>query len=498
MKKREKGFALMTVLVFFLVLLILGVGGAIITQMGYFSIASEAKYSVAEKNANKGLMKALENRNCTNFQGGSLLNGYIVKAFNDTENNYCFAWAEGWYMGAKVVKTSIFSLQVPWAAAIYKNLNSTNILGSAAIVGYDPEGNSCSDNDSCIGYALITGNPLNLSYNSTPCYTDPQNFKGLISTKTPYVNDETLLQTDLTSKLFNAGNRTQLLEKLSQAFQVNFNNGTPTGLVNPEINLPVNSCTAEGNTITCGTGKDADKFTWDNSTKAYIYNKDNNYYSKIDFGNAQITFMGKFEGGGYIAGGNITFSGDVNPTSSLVLVARDKITLSHCKINISNTFMFSKNYYIEARHSSTIKNGIIYSGGPGGELEISIKGGCCDKTSFGTIEEPILIISDNNLEGINTRCGCGEGGNGEFWGAIFVTDANNNFNLEGKGNLSIHGVIISSSNSNNINLRGNFELRFNFKVLKNLYKNLSQFNLLRNPVCLSKKNLFTLFTMRTY
>jgi hypothetical protein len=492
MKKREKGFALITVLIFFLVLLILGVGGAVITQMGYFSIGSEAKYVIAEKRANKALISVLESGICT----GNQETGVKVIAIKDLGNNYCFVWAEGRYLGAKVIKTSIFPLKASnWSAAIYRNLNNlSGIGGNSAIVGYDSPENTCTDPNSCIAPALITGNLLNPEDLVIACNTNPNNLgSGLISTVTPYVNDETLLQTDLTSKLFNAENRNQLLQSLSNNFKVKFENGIPKGLVDPEKELNVNSCTASGNTITCGTGSNPDIFTWDSTKGVYVYNKDHNEYLRIDFGqNAQITFGSNFSGGGYITGNNITFSGSVNPTSSLVLVARNQITISQNNINISKTFMFSQNYNIDAKNL-TIGNGIIYSGGAGvGNLNINVNSG----TQLGTSANPILIISDNNIN-------IGRNGNADIWGAIFVTEANNNFNVGyGNGDFKIHGVLISNSlNNNNINLSGNFEIRFNFKVLERLYTNLNQlnFSLLHSPICgASKKKLFITTTMRAY
>jgi hypothetical protein len=498
MGKREKGFALMTVLIFFLVLLILGVGGAIITQMGFFSITSEVKYARAEKNANIGLMEALESEDCSNDTSEGIFGGYRVIATKDQEHNYCFVWSEGRYWGAKVVKTSIFPL-IPWAASMFRNLNNLNIGGSAAIVGYDPseDESNCNNTKACIAPALVTGNNLNLTNVAQECTSNP---KGIVSNGTtrPYKHVSNLNATDLTPKLFNAGNRTELLEKLKDAFQVSFDDdGTPKGLV--EAKKPdssVDSCTAEGITITCGERGNADIFTWNSEKGVYRYNKDGKDYSKIDFGNAQITFGSNFSGGGYIAGGNISFDmkAYVNATSPLVLVARNQITISQNNIKISNTFMFAKNYSITA-NNSTVEGGIICSGGAKGKLDINIKGG--HNTQLGTYSEPILIIS-NNIEGINIE----GAGHVDIWGVIFVTDTNNKFSLEEKGGFSIHGVIINNSNSpssqNTINLKSNSDIRFNFKVLENLYKNLSQFNLLRSPICYNKKNLFILTTMRTY
>lgn len=481
MKKRKKGFALMTVLVFFLVLLILGVGGAIITQMGYFSITSEAKYTVAEKNANKGLMEVLENEICNDISGP----GYTVIAKKDEGHNYCFVWSEGRYLGAKVIKTAVFQA-LPWAAATFKNLDSLNLSGSSAIVGHE----SCDD--FCRGFALAMGNLTNPNWKieKDPCKKNPQ---GLTSIKDPpYILDETLLQTDLTSKLFNARNRDQLLQSLRDNFSVEFgngtDNGTPTGLVDPKITLNVNSCNATNNTITCVSGSDVYVFTWNSTKEVYTYN--GNESSKIDLGNAQITFK-NFSGGGYIAGENIRFDQGayVNPTSPLVLVARNGTTISQNNIYISKTFMFSQNYNIDAQNL-TIENGIIYSGGAGVDNSNMIN--INSNIQLGTSENPILIISDNNIT-------IGKNGNVDIYGAIFLTDANTTFKLEKNGNFKIHGIIISNSpNTNSINLNGNFEIRFNFDVLDKLYRNLSQFNLLRRPICPNKKNLFILTTMRTY
>jgi hypothetical protein len=496
MKKKEKGFALITVLVFFLVLLILGVGGAIITQMGYFSIASEAKYSVAEKNANKGLMKALENGNCSNDTSEGIFGGYRVIAAKDDGYNYCFVWSEGRYLGAKVVKTTIFSLKASnWGGAMFRNLNNLSLGGSpgggnAAIIGYDSPENSCNDPNSCIAPALVTGNQINPGNVVIACNTNPNNLgRGLVSTVDPYVYNPNLYNKDLTSQLFNAENRDQLLQSLSDNFKVDFENGMPKGLVDPEIKLNVNSCTASGNTITCGSGSNADVFTWNPTKGVYLYNKDNNYYSKIDFGNAQITFN-DFSGGGYIAGGSISFGKNVtvNSTSSLVLVAKNQINLSNNNINISNTFMFAKNYSITA-NNLTVNGGIIYSGGENGMLTIDLRSG----SQLGTQGSPVLIISDNQIS-------ISGNGNPDIWGLIFATQ-NNTYLNTGNGDFKIHGAIISNSlTGNKIDLTGNFEIRFNFATLTKLAKYLGNYNLLKTPVCGTSrpKNLFTLFTIRTY
>lgn len=497
MNSKNKGFVLFIVLILFLVLLILGIGGAFITQMGYFSISSEAKYQVAEKNADKGLISVFESGICSDIEE----DGFRVKAIKDSENNNCFVWSEGRYLGAKVVKVSVFSLKASnWGTAVYKKLNNlSGIGGNAGIIGYDSPENSCNDPNSCISHALVTGNQLDPKNIVITCNTNPNNLgSGLISYNiSPYVYDDTLSNKDLTSMLFNAENRIALLQSLSEIFQVKFEEGKPTGLINPEISLNENSCDATGSIITCENNK---KFTWDPNRNAYLYNKDNNYYSKIDLGeDAEITFD-NFSGGGYIGGKNIKFNGGKASQQPLVLVARNRIDISQNNINIYETFMFSQNYNIDAKNL-IIGNGIIYSGGKGvGNLNINVN----SNTQLGTIEtntkprniKPILIISDNNLR-------IARNGNADIWGIIFVTDANNNFKVgDGNGDFKIHGIVISNSlNNNEINLKGNFEIRFNFKVLERLYTYLNQlnWNFLKLPTCgSSKKNLFITTAVKAY
>jgi len=165
------------------------VGGAIITQMGYFSIASEAKYTIAEKRANKGLLKVLENGTCENYQE----TGINVIAIKDSGNNYCFVWSKGRYLGAKVIKTSIFPLKASnWSAAMFKNLDIENLSleGNSAIVGYDSPENSCDDPNSCIAPALVTGNNINPKNIVIACNTKENNLgSGLVSTVDPYIYD---------------------------------------------------------------------------------------------------------------------------------------------------------------------------------------------------------------------------------------------------------------------------------------------------------------------
>jgi len=483
-QKKDKGYALMTVLIFFTVLLIIGLGLGYVTQKGYLSVSAEAKFAKAEKLANIGLLTVIENGTCGNFSA----EGINVITLKDSANKNCLVWSEGIYKGARVVKTAVFSLWGSnWGAALFKNLDLSGVGGSAAIVGYDSPENNCTDPNSCIAPALVTGNKLNPGNFVIACYTNPNNLgRGIISTVEPYKYDPDLANKDLTEMLFNAKDRTEMLVKFSEIFKVKFDDGRPVGIENPEFSGNFQSCDASGTTITC----DGNTFIW-NGTH-YVYNGQG--YKSIDFGqNAQIIIQGTFTGGGIIAGKDIIFQGNVN-SISLALIAKDKIDMSFKsadQITVNNTFMFAKNYIISAKNMK-VENSFFYSGGENGELNINLDAG----TKLGTQDYPILIISDNK---INVQ----RNGNSEIWGVIFATEANNNFNIgSGNGDFKIHGSVISNSlNNNNININGNFEIRFNFKTIEKLYTNLSNlgFNFLKYPVCgANKGKLFKLTGMRVY
>jgi len=503
--KKDKGYALMTVLIFFTVLLIIGLGLGYITQKGYLSISAEAKFAKAEKLANMGLLAVIENGTCGNYTAEGINGGKInVIAIKDNGTKNCLVWSEGNYSGARVVKTAIFSLSGSnWGAGIFKKLNNLSGLGGdAAIVGYDYPENYCNDTNSCMVPALVTGNDMNSTFsqyynklNICSNNTSENNLgSGLLAYRTdPYKYDPDLANKDLTELLFNAHNRTEMLVKLSEVFKVQFSNGKPDGILNPDLGPyqlgNVNNCEASGNKISCDNKRI--EITW-NGTH-YVYN--GRGYQSIDFGqNAQITIEGNFTGGGIIAGNYIKFEGDVIPQSSgnpttLTLIARNQIEMSSNKIdNVQNTFMFAQNYNIDA-NSMTVENSLIYSGG---NLTIKLN----SNTKLGTQESPVLIISDDT---INIE----KNGTPHIWGVIFATENNNNFKISGNGNLKIHGTVISNSNSTNqkIDLSGNFEIRFNFKTIEKLYKNLSGlvgFNFLKPPVCGDKRKLLKLTGMRVY
>ncbi|WP_022855466.1 hypothetical protein [Thermodesulfobacterium thermophilum] len=492
-KKANKGFALIYVLILSLVLILISTGIFYILQIGYFSINAEAKYQIAEKKANKGLMVVLENGKCTNYQD----EGINVKTIKDEGYNLCFVWSEGTFNGARVVKVSLFSLKGSnWAAAMFRKLdNLSGMQGSAAIVGYDSPENSCDDPNSCIAPALMTGNSLSPQNIVQACYINPNNLgSGLISMVEPYKYDPTLNYTDLTSKLFNAENRTALFYDFNEAFQVEFQDGTPVGLKNNNDIIDfsgenLNSCEAKGTTIKCGSIN----ITWNSNDSCYYYNNPSNCKPKINFGqNTNIDFD-NFSGGGYILANRMNFKGDIKPAKPIVLVAKNQIVMSTNNIEVANVYMFSQNYLIDSNNLK-IENSLIYSGGKGvGNLDINLG----SNSQLGTQNSPVLIISDNNIN--VTR-----NGNADIWGVIFVTDANNNFNIgSGNGNFKIHGAVISNSlNNNNINISGNFEVRFNFEVLKRLYSlfHNTGFNILKSPSCGEGNigNLYRLTTIKIY
>lgn len=249
--------------------------------MGYFSIRSEAKYQVAEKRANMGIMMALQRRDCKSFNE----TGIGVNAVSDEGYNNCFIWSKGEYMGAKVIKTTVFPT-LGWAGMVYRRLNTFELKGSGAIV-------ACDNN--CIIPALITGNKLNIPDKLLDvCKSNVQGLASLFSQ--PYFNDPQLLETDLTSKLFKAQDRIDLLTKLSSLFKLNFNsNGAPVELAsNVNVFRASEDCTASGNKIQCGTVE----LEWNGI--AWVYGTTS--YEGVDLSGYNLTIKdGTFIGGGYIS-----------------------------------------------------------------------------------------------------------------------------------------------------------------------------------------------------
>lgn len=110
--KRQKGFAIVTVLVISLVLGILGATAMYISQEGYTAISAEVKYQVANRNANYGIMKALEELRegtltCGSTRTYSLDKG-SVRVRTVKGGMSCFIWSEGMFANGRSVKVNVF------------------------------------------------------------------------------------------------------------------------------------------------------------------------------------------------------------------------------------------------------------------------------------------------------------------------------------------------------------------------------------------------------
>ncbi|MCD6397318.1 MAG: hypothetical protein J7L71_07235, partial [Spirochaetaceae bacterium] len=452
MKKNiyNKGFAIINALVFCVVLIILGAAIAYITQIGYFSISAEARYQIAEKNANKGLLKAISEiyngtRICNGTENISFSTGEAQIRFVPDENDQnCFIWIKGIFKNSNIFKIAvIFPVNSYWGAAVFRKLNSLDIKCHADII-------SC--NETCKTPALITGNNAtsNSYFNTEYCSDEDSCSEGNSDIRAlvdePYKISPELLESPsyLTNTVFkNAKDRNDIFNILSQKYGISFSNGTPTGITGQNIwnGTSINTCTAEDTTITC---------TYTNGTDITInYNPitgnftlGSEEYEAIDLGNASLT-INSFNGGvgAKIAAGTVEFTGK-SAVSNLTLVAREKINIYNymkATTSIINSNFFAKDYDIFNCHFD-YEGGILYSSGSG-YLKLR------SDSNIGTSDNPTLIIADNQLDI-----------NGKSWakihGLIYITE-NPEFglNIDEKGHFEIHGAIISNSLSNSLSMR---------------------------------------------
>lgn len=480
-KINSRGMALIPTLTISLVALLLGFSAMYISEMGYRSISAEAKWQMLEKAATSKIKEfGLDISRGTRACGESVIytvDSIRVDVASTLAGGSCFIWSSATLGSSRVTKVGVMTQGVPndYAAAVFRELDNLSIQSSASI-------SSCDVN--CPVSALITGNDLtkeNLLSEAIVkegCLNNP---KGIVALVDPYQVSPNLLNADLTNTVFkNLQNRNDLLSKFTQLFNVKFNNGKPDGVNNPECtpNFNINNCNASGSKLTCECSGNSCRvdLTWNSSTGKYSGKIDNNNVScgSIELGqNATITLSG-FNGGGVIGANQIKLSGDINNTTnppSLTLIARNETTDESNNINIKNVNIFSQNYTLN-NSNFVVEGGVLYSGGAGnGNFNIDLNSGA----SLGTISNPVLIISDNNM---NIQ----RNGNAEINGIVFLTSSNNNLNIgSGNGNFSINGTLVSNSTSNNsANISGNFSINFDRTVINNLA---NKFDFINPPKC---------------
>jgi hypothetical protein len=516
--KREKGFSLVTVMLLTTVILALGSAAFYVSNYGYNMIDANTKYRVAEQRAEYGIMRALNytytGTSCENLGNQTYGNGITVTTLK--AGNNCLIKAVGTFGNAQVAKIAIAGASsTNYAAVVMCNLTNLNMGGSGSI-------ESCNSN--CPTHALITGNDYssrlgNINLNRS-C---GNNNRGLTSyNMDPYKYDSNLCNSqNLLSAYFNGiSNRDGLFSKMTQLYGVTFNNdGKPTGLTttgttltltdsidvrnlqtnqiydlcNLGQNINIGTVTGSGNTLTASSCYNISgvniqvkpKFTWDRDREKYKVTFESCtagitintiiYCKNVYLGqNTTLNLGGGFTGGGALAANEINFTGDVNP-SNLTLVAMNNAKMQTNNVNIQNVNIFAQNYTIDAQNLK-VENSLIFGGGGGQNININLN----SNSKLGTSDNPVLIISDNNIE-------IQRNGNAEINGIIYATSNNSNFNITGNGNFNINGMIASEGNNNNINISGNFTISFNPDILSNVASRFN--NLLKGPTCGSVTNL---------
>jgi len=539
--RNNKGFALITVLILGFAIMLISSAIFLINKNDFSATSAEYKYNIAENAADYGIKYFADgyNTNISPFANNNCVcsNNYCkctIKPNPNSNNpeavvdiiytgNMFIMHSTGIYNGSKVVKVATVNTvlkNIPnnninaisnMAAVMMSNITNISMSGSSSIAACD---------NTCQAAAIIDGNslPSGQSVDLSQCQN---NNKGVASNSGSAILIENgqngspqLTTNQIYSNYFNnVQNTSDLMNVLQSLYSVNLNSsGTPSGIssnnpiaiTNSQSSLPdntsydscnfnqINNVNAQGTGITANSWNIANincqatpSFNW-NGTK---YNAQISFSgcqnppaainfncNKIDFGqNAQVN-ISNFSGGGAIAGGTINIAGNING-SPLTLIGENQINITSNNINISSPVnMFSQNYNISANNLEINSSSILASLGSNSNLNISLKG----HSSLGTTDDPILIISSNN---INLQ---GEGNN-SINGLIFSTANNNNFSLDISGNYHINGSIGSASNSNNnINMQGNSSINYNSAVLNNLSNNLNQ--LVNSPNCGSMVN----------
>ncbi|MGC8754428.1 MAG: hypothetical protein ACP5JZ_03420 [Thermosulfidibacteraceae bacterium] len=458
---RKDGFVLITVIVLLSALLVLGITGLYLSRTDYLAQLSYIKYAYAEKTSETALndivRQLLEGNSCSNVSVNSTSGLISYNSLCKEYGNTYLIWSKGVYGNARVVKVAFIFKSLAssfYGAAVVRYLNSVSMGGSSSIESCDL---------SCPTSALVTGNDIG-RYISTST-TCKNNNKGVVANgASPYLYINELLNTDLTPYYFSAKDRDDLLTKLSLLYNVKFSDGTPVGVASlndPRCDLSNYnlSCSAGGSTLSC-KGSINVNATW--SGGSYLVTLGNSIVScnALELGqNGRVTFS-DFTGGGAISASNVNIAGSITPSGSLNIVARNSVSDVTGGYTLKNVNIFAQNISLD-NQNFVISGGIIYSGGHGvGNLNIDVNG----NTKMGTIDNPVLIVSDNNIN-------ISQNGNVDIYALVFATDRNNNLNVSGAGNYDVRGAIVSNSRLNNtINIGGNFGIIFDKTVLNNLAK----------------------------
>lgn len=483
---RNKGFALATTLVIAVVVLVMGLAGMYVSEMGFRSLSAEQRWHLAEKAANAALMETarriIDGTPCNSASGSMNFNNANVLVQTREAGGACFLWAQATLGNARVVKVSVITAR------------SLALLGAANFLYLDPDSSlggsgaiaSCDDN--CRTSALLTGNSLTRPPNEhvvEQCPNNPR--RGTTALVDPYVPNAFPPGHDLTGEIFdNLRNRDQLLEKLSEQFHVQFQNGAPVGISNRVLRVctlsGLTTCsTTSNNNIRCGNYD----ITWQGG--AYDIRHNNNIIERncggVDLGNATLSLTSGLRSGGALVARNINLgSGEVTGegTNGLTLIARNLLEDGGNHLSVNSVNVFAQNILLNDQ-SIGWSGGVLYTGG-GTATSCSNppSNGCFyidlnSNSRLGSQTQPVLIVVDNNMT-------IRRNGNAEIYGLIFATSNSNEFVIgAGNGTFDINGMVVDNSPSNNrINFSGNFEIWFNSDVIRALS---NTYTFVKPPLC---------------
>ena len=479
---KNKGFALVSVLVLSTVLLIMGMGGMYMTEMGFRSLSAEQRWHRLEKAANAGIMQVaneIASSEQCNINRNLSFNGATVEVRTVSAGSGCFIWSRATLGNSRVVKTATLvfgptSFNVGVLAA--RNLVTLNLNNQSYILSCD---------DTCQMPAAVTGNELTNLPPRNQVNGCPENPTGLTSTVIPYLYNSKFAE-DLTNLLFRENNRYGLFNRLSRIYNIYFDHVGAIQINSSSntyrnnwciVSSPGGNCrTISNDTISCNNVD----VKWENGVYRIIRcnncgtssrcNNSANLYLNTG-STAPLNIQHSFVGNGSIGvNGIINITSTVTTLQNITFITQRPGYYSGSSINITANGATFNNVSIIASDAfninltnTTWNGGILFDGT--GDANIAM-----NNSNLGTRNNPVLIFNDWNL---SIRNSTNSQINGLMYNsAYYYSRATTIIDLSSTGgSLDINGMIVMNTTGNNAvnsGSSGRLRIKFDKEVMSNL------------------------------
>ncbi len=423
---REKGFALVTTLLFVMVFMALGFGAMMMSYYGYLTQDSENNYQRAGWAAEYAINQAMSvlptcsatATSCPTLSVSGASCNYT--GIVDSGNTFCMIRGVGQFRNARVVKSVVVPLSTSsnWSALVTRT-GTLNLGGSASI-------SNCDTNCPAGGPAVVYQTSLNGSYathDSTPANC-PNNPKGIYGH--PPVQQKSNLPNDLAPTFFGtATDWNSVVSGLGSKYGVDAAN------------------------LTAGSIPSACQVTWVSPCGG-----------KKQPACPTLPPSGCTGGKVYIDAAGYTVS--LGAVSNLTVVSNGTVSLTDA-LSAVNIFANAINV---SSSTDIAGGGTFYTQG-----NITLDMG--NNQVLGSVDSPLLMIQAGNF------LASGNGGP-DLYGMIYTKGTT--VSISGNGNLKIRGSIIHDNPSATFDTSsGNLGLEYNYAVLTNLSNNLGGF--IKRPSC---------------